>query len=965
MLYQSTKLILIMMVGLVILNTGCMNKPAGVNTSESTTSTSVAFKFDGATSATNLSDTQIQIQWTKLNDTSLLTYRIFTLNADGSLSTLATVANSFSSYVVSNLTPGTLYSFVVRGADGAGNTDTNSNFVSAMTYAGVTSSSVLSGTSAFLSFPAAASAQNLKIYCASNGDGVFNLIATLPSLTSTYTLTNLTTNTPYTCKVNAVAPSGTEDSNASTTTFTPSSTPSLDLTFGGLSTATVLTAGNQAQLTWTLGTGANISNYRVSEVAANGVDLTTITTVPSTSSSVTLTGLSTLAFHTYVVHALSSTGVSDGNNVQKKIFTYTGVTSGSSTGTTTATINFPATGGNAEGVYIFCRPSWQSVYNSTPTLIINNTAATSANVTGLATGRTFICKVNPYLNGVSYENSATATFQTTSLSSTAYKGVVLVKAFGSAASAPQSPTSNEVTINWNYFGSYSLTSQSYWLVRAGIGNQIDMTTTTTCTNALTTSCRVCTITGAGPQSCVDSQVASSPQKYDYAVTKVSSDGMAEELPSSGDTPYRITVPVPPANMVLVHRDAVNFEMCSLMGKTPDPLNHQRCSYSGLGAIPYNSNPGNPPLSLSTSYYDLGYNLFVDRWEAACNWTLTGSGAPAGGSNGDVYYRNDNGDCYINASGTWRTMNDSSLTAAQRLAAYTIVPSTTNHKPPIVNIDQAKSYSTCNAVIDPDYGAKRLLRKREFIATSAWPTTVGEVGYLSDTSAATIEAGGDHSAGAATYRCNSDTHSGIANAAFNGADYELSRNATAGPDSFTIGSNGTKNCVSRFGAQDLVGNVWEWTSDQLNTCSSGTHSCMGGNSTLDSGNTDMNNFAFDGTQGHGGGTSNVTDWLFETTPLTLGGFTYNTNYFSPPLGLPLATNDGGNAMQVGTAMTSTKLHGDKFWLLTDNGNGTPARGLVVGGHWNVGSDGGRWSSYFVYAPASTNGYVGFRCALPAE
>lgn len=332
----------------------------------------------------------------------------------------------------------------------------------------------------------------------------------------------------------------------------------------------------------------------------------------------------------------------------------------------------------------------------------------------------------------------------------------------------------------------------------------------------------------------------------------------------------------------------------------------------------------------------------------------------------IYYNNNTGECYVNAGGTWRTINDGALTSPQRLLAITVTPdNTTNHKPPIVNIDQIKSYSTCNAVVDPDYGAKRLMRKREFVAVSAWPTTTGEYGFVSDASAVTIENGSDHSSGAATYRCNSDTHAGISNAAFNGASYELSRNATGGPDSFTIGSNGTKNCISRFGAQDLIGNVWEWTSDQLNTCNSTTHTCVGGNSTLDSGNTDMNNISFNGTQGHGGGTSNVTEWLFETVSQTIGSILYSTNYFSPALGLLLASNDSGNALQVGTAITSTKLHGDRFWLYTDSGNGTPARGLFVGGNWFFGSANGRWASYFLNTPTLTGNYVGFRCALPAE
>ena len=80
----STSHILFLALASLMINTGCMNKPNGLVTDElnSTSSTPAAFKFDGATSATNLSDTQIQLQWTKLSDSQLVTYRIFMLNAD-------------------------------------------------------------------------------------------------------------------------------------------------------------------------------------------------------------------------------------------------------------------------------------------------------------------------------------------------------------------------------------------------------------------------------------------------------------------------------------------------------------------------------------------------------------------------------------------------------------------------------------------------------------------------------------------------------------------------------------------------------------------------------------------------------------------------------------------------------------------------------------------------------------------
>jgi len=66
-------------------------------------------------------------------------------------------------------------------------------------------------------------------------------------------------------------------------------------------------------------------------------------------------------------------------------------------------------------------------------------------------------------------------------------------------------------------------------------------------------------------------------------------------------------------MVLVQRDAVNYEMCSLDVENPGPAQSQPLRIYGAWRSLITQIPGNSPLGLSTSYYDFGYNLFVDRW----------------------------------------------------------------------------------------------------------------------------------------------------------------------------------------------------------------------------------------------------------------------------------------------------------------------------------------------------------------
>lgn len=1316
--------IFLVLLGLLSSVLGCLKNPVKVESSLSQTSeTPAQFTFEGASSAVNLSDSRIQLQWTKSSDAALVTYRIYLLQSDGSLKAIGAVPRTLSQYIVSDLTSGTYYSFLVRGVDSEGNTDLNTHFVSALTYGGISEATVQSATSAKVKFPAAPDANQLNIYCATGTSTNFILMASVESTLSEYTLNALTSSTLYRCKVKALGPDNLEDSNSLIVSFIPSSTPGgLDLTFSGIASATSITA-SQIRLNWVLGTGTQIAGYRVSEVGLDGVTLIPVGTLPSSSQTFLVSGLTSGSFHTYVVQALSSTGVSDGNTIKASATAYAGVSQAVVTSSSTATLTLPLVL-SAQSVNVYCK-SGSGDYPSSPTtsvlgvvtsvyltglsagvsytcksLVVNqngveeinevavsftppdltfsgatqalvlnssqvqiswslgtgssisnyriyelgsdgvtktvvttvssasqsytisgvsqaahsylvkaisasgfedtntivlgafpyggitassilnsssvnlsfpsatgatyinifcktssgtypsspnsqvSSSQTSANVAGLIDGNTYTCKAEPQINGVSYPNSpivsfylpiltfsgadqavgvtgsqiriswiagtgseisnyrvyevssdglsrtllttlpftslsytvgslssmihyfvvkavsasgvedpnaarvqnipyagislvtpvdtssvtvyfpssagadslqifckktrdlaynsspdlevlptassatlsltsgrshvckvnavvnsvrysnlATYSFQTLSNSASKYNGVILAAAYGAAPTAPSGPTNNQAIISFKYFGSSSSTSQSYSVVRTLKGAALDATSVTSCTVTKTDSCRVCLFTNVtNSQTCIDTNVDASPIQYDYAITLMAADGVAEELPVTGDSGYRITVPIPPANMVLVQRDAANYEMCTLMGRATDPLNHQRCSYSGLGAVPTNSGPGKPALGLPAGYYDFGYNLFVDRWEVACNWKTTGTALPSGGVSGDVYYRSSDGNCHINNGGTWTTVNNGSLGAgALRAAAYTIAPSSTNRRPPMVQLDQGSANNTCKSISDSTYGTKRLLRKREFNVAAAWSTVSGAYGAMTEVEAAAMEAGSDHSTAAGTFRCNSDTRAGVTAAVFNSTSYELSRDSAGGPDSFTIGSVGTKNCVSRFGAQDMVGNVFELISDQISCV--GSYNCNGITSALDSGNTDLNNFSFNGTQGPGGGTSSLLEYTLETIPVTLGSVTYSSMYFSAPLGLPLVNSDSGNALQIGTAINSTKLHGDTISLYF--GNTTETRGLYAGGSWQRGTSAGRWEAGLKNPTNVAGNTIGFRCALPAE
>jgi hypothetical protein len=226
--------------------------------------------------------------------------------------------------------------------------------------------------------------------------------------------------------------------------------------------------------------------------------------------------------------------------------------------------------------------------------------------------------------------------------------------------------------------------------------------------------------------------------------------------------------------------------------------------------------------------------------------------------------------------------------------------------------------------------------------------------MSDGTITTEENGVNHLNPSTNRPCNANNANGVTATGWATGD-EIAGNGASGFSIFMLGSDDTSNCTSRYGAQDLVGNVWEWTSDQMNC--NGSYVCTGAQSGLESGNTDLEGFLWDGTHGPGG--QNIAGWTIDT-----GASTYNALYFSFPLGVPMVGTDSGNALQINTtALPSGRLHDDLYVLFT---NYNTTHGLATGGDYegSTGTGDGRWASLWEYSTYTAEG-VGFRCVLPAQ
>jgi hypothetical protein len=571
--------------------------------------------------------------------------------------------------------------------------------------------------------------------------------------------------------------------------------------------------------------------------------------------------LSAGQIYSYMVAAVDTDLVEDGNKKQLSTVAFDGISSARTTGTSTATVTLNTATGSFDEVRVYAQPSRIGGAKKLVATVKGN--VDSINVTGLHSGVKYKFSVQAYMDYLSAEdgNEAYIEAQTNSDSfgggglydTYSYRGVMAVQAVGDAPNAPAPPTARQVRITWPAFQGATSTMK-YKVVRATSSSTLDTTTQTACTAVTLKSCVVsCTNTGGGPQTCTDTNVGAPPITYNYVITQIKKDNdtgeeWVEELPPLSPTDFQIKIPIPSSYMVLIQRDAANYEMCVQLGTSSDPRNHQRCAYGGIAQTPYNSGPGKPPLTFTSGYYDFGYNLFVDRFRVACNWTrnspscgpdgcigLTSGGSTAPdnalGADGDVYFTlspsYDGYNCYYKQGSSWTRV--SYLTDNDQLRkAITIDPGVDGdkHNPQMNGMNGAGAYNICHSQTS-DYGNKRLMRRREYVHAAAFATLVGEPNAITDKVEennlrrgiynASLNQGGQLPG---YYRCASGPSLGStsllpapntvsellaptntrAQIPYVGSAPQLNNYSS---NAYFIGTISTSNCVSRWGSQDPV------------------------------------------------------------------------------------------------------------------------------------------------------------------
>jgi hypothetical protein len=565
-----------------------------------------------------------------------------------------------------------------------------------------------------------------------------------------------------------------------------------------------------------------------------------------------------------------------------------------------------------------------------------------------------------------------------------------------------------ITLNWKPFtvtgsGADSSVGISGWNVyRREAGHDYDFQSGFLKMNAIDTM----SITGSSIRTFTDSTAIAGTIYY-YLVRPV--DSTTRHLTISTPEVFsEVRIFAPKENYAFVHRWMANQEVCNSMLMTTtttnkvDPTHNYRCPYKGPGE------------SLTTpGYYDIGRDMLVDVSEVGCPYTA----APACTSNGcigigsptsqslsalanSVYYDRSSGYCYINNNGTTGWTSYTLANAGLIASASEKVNSALN--PPLTNISQASAVLVCAARdVNSSQGAHgdlsgvalaSLPTKKEFIAYAAPPFG------MSDSNITDLEQGFSLNVQS---RCNSTNANGLESAYTDSTIpstsyiYSIPGTSSSSIRSIYTGSipwvnsYSTEACSSRYGIQDVYGNVSEWVQDKM--------TCNPNNTCSTNAGTDLGNYNFD--------TSNAFSYIFGFDKLTgpyndadadgavgIGGDLFLTNWdfrdelygagkFSFPVGMPInvdiATAGIGNLANSGalpflldigptSGITTSQLHEDGIIV---NGavvyaGATKQGSFSQGGSYLSGNRSGRFSSELV-SDAFVGADLGFRCYIPID
>jgi len=367
-------------------------------------------------SATAVSSSAIQLNWTDNSSTERNIIVSRSIAAGGSYSDIATLGINHTTYTDSGLTPDTTYYYQVRMVNSGGNSAASIEAAGTTlplppaAPSGIVASAASSSQIDVLWVDNSSNEDTFVVSRSSSSNGTYTDVGTVPANTATFASTGLSPATTYFFKVRAVNAGGVSALNgpASATTLPlPPAAPS------GL----VATAAGTSQINLTrTDNSSNEANFVVARSSTSGGPFTDIATLGANVTSYSNTGLTQNTTHFYVVRAVNAGGASP-NSPQASATTQIAPPAAPSGLTATATsqsqINLTWTDNSSnESNFVVARAtSSGGSYTDIATLSAN---VTSYSNTGLSPSTTYYYVVRATNAGGASVNSAQASATTQS-----------------------------------------------------------------------------------------------------------------------------------------------------------------------------------------------------------------------------------------------------------------------------------------------------------------------------------------------------------------------------------------------------------------------------------------------------------------------------------------------------------------------------------------------------------------------
>lgn len=539
-----------------------------------------------------------------------------------------------------------------------------------------------------------------------------------------------------------------------------------------------------------------------------------------------------------------------------------------------------------------------------------------------------------------------------------------------------------------------------------------------------------TITGTTTRTFTDT-TAIAGKTYYYVVRPVVNALTSKKFVVPTSEVYsEVRLIAPQPNYAFVHRWMINQEICKSMNITEDttahkidPINNFRCQYVGPGRTDTNGSN-----LVEASFYDIGMDMMVDTQEMGCSYSkapkctadgCVGMGAPVTNVNneaGDLWYNRSAGTCHVLTGSGWSDINDNALytvVSGNRLIVEQSITATpdsihnaqTALNPALTNITKNNAKAICQArdiaafedLATPPTMAN-LPNRKEFVAYSA---------HRLDQNSSTRKSMEQGSSLNAASVCNGSSANGLESKFIDSAIpqnalmYTIAGTKSSQIRSLHTGSipwednKSTKECVSRYGIQDVYGNVAEWN-DETFACLrdfSGTDifSCIAetASASLRSGfktNDFLVNghaYGFDGAVGPHIATQFITSYQYHNK-------LYNGSRFSLPMGVPLndsiltydSPSDADSLPDFAAGLDWFLNIGNSSGILTENlhedgmilfrndpgilaGDATTyMRHMASGGSYISSTYPGRFSMWFLGdgLAEEKSSEIGFRCML---